>query len=826
MLLSSVSYLPRLAWRTLRRDAGLVIAAVAMLSMATAVAVVIFSAVEAVLLRPLPFHDPDALVVLRNRDAAQSTSVGEMSLVDLREWRAQAAVPGLDVFTSVNWRYRVSAPGEPFTLTYSAVSGTFFDTLGIKPLLGRTFRQDDDAAGAAGTLVLGADVWRRRFSADPAIVGRRLTIGDGPDARPFEVIGVVAADFQFPAGAEAWAPAARDIAEFTARRAQGIDDWTDLRVFLAVGRLAPGTSPEHATAALTVIADRREKAAGNHDARMVALVTPLPQYLVGRARQGLYAMAAGVVALLLIACANAAGLLLVHGVTRQRDMALQLALGASRRQLATQLLLQAATLAVVSSTIGLALAYAGVRTLVALAPANVPRLSTTSIDVHSLVFATAVCLLTTMIVGLWPAMWLSRPDVTSALLQGPRMGTGGRAATRTRQLLVVGQLTAAVVLLTAAGLLGRSFVALMKVDLGFDPAHVLTFQLSVPESRYATDHARRDLVAEIVRRVDALSGVVSAGAIYQRPLVHGPLGMDVGFISEGQPFTDETFNRNPTLNWQAVTPRYFEAMKMRLRRGRLLLDSDDENAPIAIVVGESLARRVWPGQEAIGKRLRTFGSAGPSGPRWQQVVGVVNDVSYRGVAEQRLDLYMPFRQAPLAVQDYVVRVSGDALSIVPALKATIGGIDREIALERISTMEQVVADVVAPWRFNMLVFAVFSAAALTFAAIGLSTVMAYAVRQRRREIGIRMALGAGRGRVVRALLGEAAAIVAAALTLGCLAAWGVTRLLGSLLFGVTPTDTVTFVGVAALLSAVTLLAAYVPAQRATAIDPATTLRTD
>jgi putative ABC transport system permease protein len=280
------------------------------------------------------------------------------------------------------------------------------------------------------------------------------------------------------------------------------------------------------------------------------------------------------------------------------------------------------------------------------------------------------------------------------------------------------------------------------------------------------------------------------------------------------------------LNWEAVTPRYFEAMKMRLMRGRLLSDIDDENAPLAIVVSESLARRVWPGQEPIGKRLRTFGSDAPSGPRWQQVVGVVNDVSYRGVAEQRLDLYMPFRQAPLAVQDYVVRVSGDPLSIVPALKAAIGGIDRQIGFERMSTMEQVVADVVAPWRFNLLVFTVFSAAALTFAAIGLSTVMSYAVRHRRREIGIRMALGAARGRVVRALLGEAVAIVAAALTLGGLAAWGVTRLLGSLLFGVTPTDPVTFVSVAALLSAVALLAAYVPAQRAAAIDPATTLRSE
>jgi putative ABC transport system permease protein len=816
----------QLAYRALRRDGGLVAAAIIMLSTAAAVATVIFSAVEAVLLRPLPFHDPARLVVLENRNAAHDSSVGELSLGDLREWRRQAAVPAIDVFTSVNWRYRVSAPGEPFTLTYSAVSGTFFDTLGVLPLLGRTFREDDDKADAPGTLVLGEDVWRRRFSADPEIVGRRLTIGDGTNARPFEVIGVLGDGFHFPEGAEAWAPAARDIGEFTATKAQGLSDWSDLRVFLAVGRLASGITHERAAAALSVIADRREKEFGDNHARMVTFITPLTEYFFGQAQRALYVMAGGVASLLLIACANAAGLLLVHGVMRQREIALHVALGATRRQVAAQLVLQAGALAVMSCALGIALAFASVRTLVAIAPANVPRLAATSIDGHALIFAMVLCLVTTLLVGLWPALRLSKPAVASMLLQGSRTGTAGRAATRTRKLLVVAQLTAAVVLLTAAGLLARSFVALTNLDLGFDADRVLTFQLSVPESRYAADPTRRDLVERIVSRIDGIPGVVAAAAVYQRPFGYGRFGMDSGFLTEGQPYTEETFSRNPTLNWQTVTPRYFEVMKTRLRRGRTFKATDNENAPLAIVVSESLAARVWPGQEPIGKRLRTLGSAGPRGSRWQTVVGVVNDVRYREIAHARLDVYLPSRQAPIAVQDYVVRVSGEPLSIVPALKAALSSIDHEISVERVSTMEQAVAAVKAPWRFNMLVFAVFSVAALTFAAIGLSTVMAYAVRQRRREIGIRMALGASRGRVVAALVTEATGMIVAAVTIGSLAAWGVTRVFQRLLFHVTPTDPATFVGVVALLSAVALLAAYLPARRAAGIDPASTLRVE
>jgi putative ABC transport system permease protein len=801
-----------------------VVAAIVMLSTATAVATVIFSAVEAVLLRPLPFNDPARLVMLMDRNVTQESPIGELSLGVLREWRRQAVVPAIDVFTSVNWRYRVSSPGEPFTLTYSAVSGTFFDTLGVRPLLGRTFRPDDDKADASGTLVLSEDVWRRRFSADPAIVGRSLTIGDGPDARPFEVIGVVGAEFRFPEGAEAWAPAARDIAEFTARKAQGFSEWFDLRVFLGVGRLAPGVTRERAAAALTAISERHEKALGDSQARMVAVVQPLTEYIFGQSRQALYVMAGGVIGLLLIACANAAGLLLVHGVMREREIALQLALGATRQEIAAQLVLQAAGLAGVSSALGITLAFASLRTLVAVAPANVPRLETTSVNSHALMFATALCLVTTLLVGLWPALRLSKPDVASMLLQGSRTGTAGRAATRTRKLLVIGQLAAAVVLLTAAGLLARSFVSLTNLELGFDADRVLTFQVSVPESRYAADPTRRDLVDHIVRRIDSIPGVVAAAAIYQRPLAYGPVGMDSVFIREGQPYTQETFSRNPIVNWETVTPRYFEAMKIRLSRGRLFEATDNEKGPLVVVVSESFAARVWPGEEPIGKRLQTFGSVGPAGPRWQTVVGVVKDVRYREIEQARLDLYLPFRQAPLAVQDYVVRVSGDPLSIVPALKAAVSNIDHEISVERISTMEQAVTAVVAPPRFNMLVFAGFSVAALTFAAIGLSTVMVQAVRQRRREIGIRMALGATRGRVVGALVAEAASIIVAALTIGGLAAWGVTRVFQSLLFNVTPTDPATFVGVAVLLSGVALLAAYLPARSAAGIDPASTLR--
>jgi putative ABC transport system permease protein len=813
----------------LRRRGALPLVAVVMLAVAIGANTAVFSVVHAVLLRPLPFNDPDRLVMLWGHDPAIAVPVIEVSTGDLRGWRAQnSTLSDIDVFGSVNWGFRVTAPGEPFSVSYSSVSGGFFDTLGVKPMLGRTFRPDDDRAGAPATVVLSFELWRRRFSADPAIVGKAITIGDGDDAQPYEVIGVMGAEFRFPQGAEAWRPAVRDMAEI-ARKSNDTDwkdtDWDNLRVYYGLGRLKTGVSLESAVSDLSVIARRLESERREASKGTTVVVTPVQDHMLGAAKPALAAIFGAVAILLLIACANAACLLLVDGVARAREIAVRLAIGASRWRLARQLLGEAAVLVSLSAILGVALAWMTFDVLVALAPLAVPGLHDASINVPVLAFALGVCLIAPFLVGTLPAWQLSRAELVDSLKEGSRAGSVGPRTGRTRQALVVAQLAAALVLLLAAGLVGRSFLELMRLDLGFDPKNVLTFDIYAPETKY--DHEReRALVADIVTQLERLPGAVAAGAILQRPFKHGPIGMDSGFILEGQPKTPDTWRQNPLLNWESVTPGYFRTMDIGLTRGRLLTEHDDERAPLVVVVSEALAARVWPGQDPLGRKLQAFGATRNDKPEWQTVVGVVENARYREIESPRLDIYVPLRQAPSLPQDFVVRTANQPLAVMPALRAALERIDPELDVENAATMEEIVGRTVAPWRFNMVVFTVYSATAVAFAAIGLFALIAYAAKQRTREIGVRVALGAKSSDVVRLFVGEGARLAIAGLAIGIPAAWILSRLLSSLLFAVSPTDAVTFVVVAGLLGLVALLAAYLPARRAGAVDPVIALRSE
>jgi putative ABC transport system permease protein len=811
--------------RVLRRGGGLPLVAVVMLAVAVGATTAMFSIVHAVLLRPLPFSDPDRLVMLWGRNDARSQPVIEVSFQDLRDWRTQnTTFTAIEIVGSVNWGYRVTAPGDPFHVSYSSVSGSFFDTLGARPMLGRTFRRDEDTAGAPRTTVLSHDLWRRRFSANPAIVGTAITIGEGADAEPFEVIGVMGPEFRFPAGAELWTPSTRDIAEYL--RKGGWTGGDALRVFYALGRLAEGATIERARADLSTIARRGEISRGETDSGTTVVATPLVTHVFGAARPALFAIFGAVATLMLIACANAAGLLLVQGVAREREFAVRLALGAGRWRLVWQLLGEAAILVALAGMLGVAFAWISFDALVALTPSDVPRLEEASINAPVVSFALVAALLTTVLVGLLPAWQLSRAEIADALRRDARTGSAAPRVGRTRKALVVGQLAAALVLLIAAGLTARSFLALMRIDLGFNPENVLTFQIHAPGAKYPTPEQQRTLVADALEQIERVPGVVAAGAIYERPFAHGPIGMDSHVVLEGQPETPETGSRNPTLNWEAVTPGYFRAMDIRILRGRGFTDRDDERAPLVVVVSESLAARLWPGEDPLGKRLRTYGAPEKDTQTWQTVVGVVENARYREVQEARLDLYLPFRQAPSPVKYFVVRTEGEPLAMVPSLRGALRRIDAEVTIEDPTTMERIVAGTVGPWRFTMVVFGIFSAIALAFAAIGLFAVIAYAVKQRTREIGVRVALGAQTRDVVRLLVGEGARLTLAGVAIGLSAAWGLTRLLSTLLVAVTPTDPATFAAVAVLLALASLLAAYLPARKAAAIDPVTALRSE
>lgn len=816
----------RAALRNLRRGGWLPAVVVLMLAVAIGAVTVVFSIAHAVLLRPIPIADPDRVVILWGRDDARSQSVVEVSLRDQRAWRAgQKSLSGIELFGSVNWgELHVTAPGEPFRATQNAVSAGFFDVLGARPILGRTFRPQDDLPNATWTVVLSGDLWRRRFSSDPTVVGRMLTVGAGKDAAALEVIGVMPPDFRVPAGAEVWTSLGLALAAAAKDQQWNADG---VRAMYAVGRLKDGATVAAAVAELSAIARNVALAEGMSNTSMRVVATPLVPHLLGPAQPALLAIAGAAAVLLLIACANAAALLLVQGAARRREVAVRLALGARRWQIVRQLLCESLVLSLLAGAIGVALAYVSFDAIVALAPSAVPRLLDAAIDSRAFVFALALCVATAVIVGLLPAWQHNPAALISGLQQRSQSGTTAPSSARARKMLVAAQIAAAVVLLMAAGLFARSFVSLLRLDLGFDPRHVLTFSIGASESRYDTQEKQWALVDAVLDRARRAPDAVAAGAVYLRPFEHGSIGMDTGVIREGQPLSSESSSRNPILNWEVATPDYFRAMDIRLLQGRVFDDRDTRRAPPVVIVSQSLAARLWPGQPAVGRRIVAHGAPGDEkNPGWQTVVGVVEDARYREVETPRFDLYLPYRQAPSPVQHFMLRVTGDPIAAVPALKAAVATIDPDLTVDGIATMEQIVGRAFAPWRFSTVVVSVFSVMALAFAAVGLAALVAYAVFQRTREIGVRLALGAQRRDVVGLLVKESLWMTLGGLAAGMLAAWTLRQSVASMLFGVSPEDVPTFVAVALLLVVVSLLAAYLPARRAARVDPSVALRSE
>jgi putative ABC transport system permease protein len=816
------------AIRNVRRGGWLSATLVLILAIAIGAVTAIFSIAHAVLIRPLPVADPDRVMLLWGRDAARSQQVVEVSLKDRQAWLAiQKSFSAIELFGSVNWgELQVNGPGQPFRATQNMVSSGFFDVLGARPMLGRTFRPADEVRGARLTVVLSADVWRQQFSADPSIIGRLLTTGSGKRATAVEVIGVMPPDFHIPAGAQVWMPLMPALVSPAGADGVLADG---VRAMYAIGRLAPGATVENAIAELSTIARNEELKDGMTNTSIAVAATPLTKYLLGPARPALLAIAGASGTLLLIACANAAALLLVDGAGRRREVAVRFALGARRVQIVRQLFCESIVLCFLAGILGVGLAYASFNAIVSLAPIEVPRLDEAAIDVGALLFAIVLCLGTAAVVGLFPAWRHSGGSPLVGLHEHTRSATGSSSSARTRKLLVAAQLAAVVVLLTGAGLFIRSLTALLRLDLGFDPRGVLTFNLEFSDEKHDTNEKQWALVDAILDTARRLPGAVAAGAVYQRPFADGVIGMDSNVIVEGQPLASESASRNPILNWEVATPDYFGAMNIRLLQGRPFDERDTSKSPLVVIVGQSLAARLWPGQDPIGRRLLAYGAPDPEKgkePVWQTVVGVVEDARYREVETTRFDLYLPYRQAPDQVRYVMVRVSGDPRAALPALRSAVTALDPSARFDRFLTMDDVVGRVFAPWRFSSIVVTAFAAIGLLFASAGIAALVAFAVSQRTREIGVRVALGAQTRDVVMLVASEGIGIALVGLAGGVLAAWILRRSVESMLFGVKPDDPLTFAGVALLLTVVSLSAAYLPARRAARIDPASALRAE
>jgi len=802
----------RRAVRHLRHSPGYAAAAVLTFTLAIGANSAIFSAVHAVLLRPLPVTAPDDLAVVWQTDEG-GLAVVELTYRHLREWASNDAIfAGASVMASHNWSGVLQGRGEPSRIWFAGVSGTFFETLGVAPLFGRALRADDDVPNGPAVAVLNHGAWVRRFGADPSVVGSSMTI----DGSAVQIVGVMPAGVDFPRGAEFWMPAVPIIASGNPPNLTTLDTFG---VFYVLGRLQPGVEANHARARLDALEDRLDQANPGRlrwGAREV--VTPFVDYVFGPVRPALWALWGAVGVLLLIACANVSGLLLTRVADRRRDHGVRLALGATRATIARLWIAEVLLIATIGGLLGLAAGQILTRAIVSLAPDDLPRLGEITFNGTVALVTLAAVAIAALVTGAGPILRAGSESLTGTL-DGAR-STSSRAALRARSALLVIQVSLAIVLLVAAGLVVRSFVALRQIDLGFDPDRVVTATI---QPRGATQPPNQ-WMQELLARVRALPNVDAAGAVYLRPLMLGPIGQGVRVFLEGQPETRATAEANPTLNHQIATPGYFETMRIPLERGRFFTGQDTAAVPRVAIVSTSTANRLWPGQDPIGKRMlmATFTPGSP--PRaWRTVVGVVRDVRYRGLSEVQLDVYDPALQVGRAADNVVVRTSGAPLS-ASVLQQLARELDPGAIVDGVATMTSVVQRAQAPWRLSMWMFLLFGALSFGLAVLGLVSVVALDVAHRGREFAIRLALGASNGSILRGVLIRTGWRVALGITAGLGTALLATRAMRSLLFDVAPGDPATYSIVLASVALVVTLAAYLPARRAARADPQALLR--
>ncbi|MEZ0332722.1 MAG: ABC transporter permease [Gemmatimonadales bacterium] len=810
--MSSLRHDLRFAIRSLRKSPALAASAVLTLALCIGATTAIFSVVYSVLFRPLPFADPDGLLVVRTtwRDMMSSFSAGNWADVSRQQRSFEYFVPAHPE------NFNLAGTDAPENVTGARVGADYFAMLGVRPGLGRSFLAEEDAAGRGDVVVLSDGLWRRRFGGDPSVVGRQVRL----DGRPHTVIGVMPAAMDYAVfDEELWVPTA-----FSAERL-AMHDEHYIRV---LGRLRPGVTLRQAEGEMQGLATwlRTNFPKENRDRGIV--IASFKEDLLGDYRPRLYVLLGAVGFVLLIACANIANLLLARAASRSRETAIRVAIGAGRTHLFRQALVESLVLAAVGGVLGLLAGYWGVSALVAFGPQDVPRLNQAAVNGPVLAFALGLTLLSGLVFGLAPALRTATRPPHEALKEGGRSGTRAGGRDRLRNALVVAEIALALVLITGAGLLIRSAIALNAVNPGFDASGVVAGRVSLPAVEYETP----EQVIRAFERIDeglvSLSGVAAAGLVSTAPLESGNTN---GLVPEGRPL-DIGSAINSAL--RLVTPGYFATMKIRLLRGRTFTADDRRGAPLVMVINETLAREAFPGQDPIGKRIACC-EAGPDGaPNWKEVVGVVNDVRASGLQEEPApEFYLPMVQAPDPAWTWtdrtmtvVVRGERRALSLMGPVTRAIGEVDPALPVYNLETMQGRVLDSLAQSRFSTMLLTVFGAIALLLAALGVYGVISYGVAQRTQEIGIRMALGARHADVLSLVVRHGAALAAVGLAVGLAGALALSGLLGSLLFRVSPTDPPTFATGMIVLTAVAVLAAALPARRAARTDPMVALRSE
>jgi putative ABC transport system permease protein len=812
----------RYGLRMLRRNPGFTFVAVLTLALGIGANTAIFSVVNAVLLRPLPYDEADRLVFLTERSPWSEDLT--LSYPDFADWRAQNHV--FEYIGVYNYNgYNLTGSGEPERLRAGRASADLFSALRVRAALGRIFTNEEDKPGAPGVVVLSHGLWQRRFGGNPNILNQSLTLND----HPYTVVGVLPPDFRFEERNEIWVPVEANISA-------GVLRGRDLHPFLrGVARLEAGVTLEQARAEMDAIAARlaqRYPINKNVEAR----ITPLLENYVHNVRRALWVLLGAVAFVLLIACANVANLMLARATAREREMAVRVALGASRWRVIRQLLTESLLLAVVGGALGLLLAKWGVKVILTFSANSLPRSSEIGLDTRVLVFTVAISVLTGIVFGLAPALQAIRADVQESLKETARSTTGGRH--RLRQFLVVAEVALTLVLLIGAGLLIRSFYRLQQVNPGFIDEHVLSFRVSLPVQKYAHENQWLNFYQQVIEKLRAVPGVKEVGIASRVPM-DGNNNANAFRVVGQPPFPP---GQMQSMQVCFVSPDYFRTMRIPLLRGRYFTEQDNRShlseeqlrgldrgdrlslGRKTVIVDEEFARRHWPNQDPVGKQILWGAGGGDDSPL--TVIGVVGRVKLDSPQEPigAVQGYFAFLEYPQPVMSFVVKTTLEPERMIAPAREQVQAVDASQPIFDIKTLTQLRAAAIAPQRFNLLLLGMFAAVALALAVVGIYGVMSYAVTQRTHELGIRMALGAQSHDVLRLVIGQGMKLALIGVALGVGGALALTQLLKTLLFDVSPADPMAFVSIALLLTIVALIACYIPARRATKVDPMSALR--
>lgn len=803
----------RYAARSLLNSRGFTVVAVLTLALGIGANTAIFSVVNGVLLAPLPYHEPERLVTVNHFYPSLNNLRASVSVPGFRDYSARTdifASAAVENFTAMNF----TGAAEPVRVNVTRVTGQFFPLLGVQPALGRSLRPDEAEAGKNHVVVLTWGFWQRTFGGDRTVLGRKLIL----DNENYEVVGVMPLSFRdfFTNRTDLFAPIIFDPADFADSRRTN-------EYLSFIGRLAPGVTVERAQAELHTFATQlRTTYTDNYASDWDLKVTALSDEAARGVRSGLLILLGAVGFVLLIACANVANLQLARTAARARDIAVRVALGASPKRLVRYLLTESVVLALAGGAVGVVLAVWGVPALLSLNAGNLPATAQVGVDARVLGFALLVSLGTGLLFGLAPAVQMARTDLHESLKEGGR-SVGHRSSLRLRRALVVSTVALALTLLVGAGLLIRSFARVVGVDPGFRPDHLLTFSVSLPSVKYSNDTVRARVLDRLAKTLAATPGVVSAGGTSNIPF--GGNWSTGSFSVEGYQPPPNT--PSPWGDMRLATPGYLPTMRVPLKAGRQFTDADGAGTPAVCIVDEETVRRYWPNSDPIGKRI-TFNNLTDSSIRWIQVVGVVGHMAHEGLdAQKRVQVYFPVAQnGGIPFLGFTVRTTGDPLAALGVVRDAVRSVDPDLPLANVNSMDRLIDLSTGSRRFAMLLLGGFALLAMVLASIGLYGVMSYTVTQRSRELGVRLALGADRRAVLGLVLAQGFRLALAGVGLGLVVAVAVTRLMKNMLFNLSATDPLTFLSIALLLVLVALVASYLPARRATRLDPIAALRAD